>query len=71
MRERTEQGVCEYGGVTRAEQCGEPAIYRYPAMGGGFMRLCEHHGRRFLPHGITEQWDGMMWDSVSGGRDAE
>lgn len=30
--------------------CGKPTTYAYPAMGGGWMPLCEEHGRQHLPH---------------------
>lgn len=31
---------------TIAEQCKRPAVYRYAAMGGGWMYLCAEHGAR-------------------------
>lgn len=30
--------------------CGKPTSYAYPAMGGGWMALCEEHGKKHLPH---------------------
>jgi hypothetical protein len=33
-----------------AEQCGKPAAWCYPAMGGGFMRLCDQCAERHKPY---------------------
>jgi len=30
--------------------CEKPAVAAYPAMGGGWMALCERHARQYLPH---------------------
>ena len=26
--------------------CGKPSVFRYEASGGGYMHLCEEHGKR-------------------------
>lgn len=30
--------------------CDHPTNYAYPADGGGWMALCERHGKKHLPH---------------------
>jgi hypothetical protein len=64
-----EQGTCETLVTTRAASgealqslrfCGKPAALRYPAMGGGFMRMCERHGATHA--GYCERWnDARGW----------
>lgn len=39
--------------------CPLPAALRYPAMGGGYMCLCERHGLRHAMY--CERWDGSAW----------
>jgi hypothetical protein len=62
------RGVCE---VIRGEGpnpldriCEEPAALRYPAMGGGFMRLCARHGAKH--RGYSDVWDGSSWQEPVG-----
>lgn len=39
--------------------CQQPAVLRYPALGGGYMHLCEEHG---APHArYCERWSGARW----------
>lgn len=58
--DRDRQGVCEQ--LVQREHprdCGQPAVWRYPASGGGFMRLCASHGethRRYCERWTTEGW---------------
>jgi hypothetical protein len=33
------------------EFCEKPTVAAYPAMGGGWMALCERHARKHLPGG--------------------
>lgn len=40
--------------------CGAPSVYRYEAMGGGFMYCCGPHGRRHAR--ISERADGVIGD---------
>jgi hypothetical protein len=49
------QGRCEVLDDRRnSGLCGEPAKYRYPAMGGGFMRMCATHGEKHAR--VCETW---------------
>jgi hypothetical protein len=60
------QGTCEtYLGTVGAgqPQCGKPAMLRYPAHGGGYMRMCEAHGRMYAAS--CERWNGETWDARS------
>ena len=44
---------------TIAETCDAPATWRYPAMGGGYMHLCETHGSKHASiseHLVDGQW---------------
>lgn len=59
-----ERGTCEVidewlasGGTLK---CGYHAVYRYPAQGGGYMRLCDEHGAKHAKY--SERWtpDGWM-----------
>lgn len=34
----------------KQEQCEQATSYAYPAHGGGWMALCECHGKKHLPH---------------------
>lgn len=43
------QGSCEV-----LSGCDEPAVLRYPAMGGGHMRLCAAHGAPHVKY--CERW---------------
>jgi hypothetical protein len=43
--------TCEHWHGTEHRACGVPTSYAYPAMGGGWMALCEEHAQRFLPPG--------------------
>jgi len=54
------QGKCEKLTDGRPNHdCGLPAVWRYPSMGGGHMRLCAEHGE---PHKrYSEQWTGSAW----------
>lgn len=59
-----EQGVCE---VVAAELpdplrriCDKPAVLRYAAMGGGYMRLCAEHGDKHKRY--CEAWVGDHWE---------
>lgn len=62
------QGRCEMLGATPTvdDMCGQPAVYRYPALGGGYMRLCEPHAHRHIRY--CERWSGTAWE---GARDGE
>lgn len=65
-RPRVERPTCET--IVGWCKCGEPhfcgtvARWRYPAMGGGFMHLCDEHGIKHLNYaeaiGMTEARDG-------------
>ena len=59
----SEQGTCEMLITDRVDgpKCGDPATVRYPAMGGGYMRLCVAHGRRFSKSSYCEDWTGTEW----------
>jgi len=39
--------------------CNKPAMLRYAAMHGGYMLLCEEHGRPHVRY--CERWDGEKW----------
>lgn len=58
-----EQGTCEVfigeRGAPGEPQCGAPATLRYPAMGGGYMRLCAEHGAKHANY--SEWWGGQVW----------
>lgn len=41
--------------------CSREAVFRYPAMGGGYMLLCAVHGEKH--RSICERWDGRQWRS--------
>ena len=43
---------CEVTGTREA--CGQPTCYAYPAMGGGWMALCHHHGQKHVGDSGTE-----------------
>lgn len=52
--------VIEWGpNNTIAKQCDGPVTYRYPAMGGGYMHLCEAHGAKHA--GYAEHWVDGQW----------
>lgn len=34
-------------------RCGQPTAYAYPAMGGGYMALCDTHAQRHLRYCVT------------------
>jgi len=58
-----EQGECE---VMHGEYpdpmkriCSKPAVLRYPAMGGGHMRLCAEHGAKHESY--CERWTTVGW----------
>lgn len=63
MTDITTQGECQ---VIRGEHpnpleriCHKPAVLRYPAMGGGYMRLCAEHGEKHKRYcGV---WTGSEW----------
>jgi hypothetical protein len=43
--------TCEYVAIWhnrfgQPEYCGQRATWRYPAMGGGYMHLCDKHAER-------------------------
>ena len=48
---------CEHGDGKR-RSCGAPSTYRYEAMGGGYMHLCEAHGYRHAD--ISEHISGRV-----------
>jgi hypothetical protein len=48
--------VIKWDGET-AEFCGKPTEWRYPAMGGGHMHLCDEHAERFKPHAKVMQME--------------
>lgn len=60
---REQQGTCEVfigARVAPGEaQCKKPATMRYPAMGGGHMRLCSTHGAKHAAY--CERWNGAKW----------
>lgn len=47
------------------QQCGQPATMRYPAMGGGWMHLCDGHGFKHtqLVDQYGERWNGKEWQA--------
>jgi hypothetical protein len=56
-------GRCEFyttgHAIPSSPQCGQSAMLRYPAMGGGYMRLCAKHG---VGHEwYCERWTGAEW----------
>lgn len=64
-----DRGTCEhmmYGNPGDVDpdpptMCGGPARFRYPAMGGGYMRLCTAHGEKHEnDHGL-EVWTAGGW----------
>lgn len=59
-----QQGTCEVfigeRGAAGEPQCGQPATMRYPAMRGGYMRLCSEHGAKHSAY--CERWDGRKWE---------
>ena len=60
----SEQGVCEVfageGVDPLRRTCELPAVLRYPAMGGGFMRLCAEHGEKHRAY--CDEWIGNEWE---------
>lgn len=46
-------------------QCGQPAMMRYPAMGGGYMHLCDVHGAKHarIVDQFGERWNGREWQA--------
>lgn len=60
------QGTCEFvkgehpNPFTRI--CKAPAVLRYHAMGGGYMRLCAEHGEKHRSY--CERWDGTAWREI-------
>jgi hypothetical protein len=54
-----DQGVCEVFAAEGPDPlrriCDRPAVLRYPAMGGGWMRLCAEHGAKHQRY--CETWD--------------
>lgn len=54
------QGTCEVlTGPVALTVCGQVATFRYPAMGGGYMYLCDGHGIKHAQH--SEVWGGDRW----------
>lgn len=58
------QGACEMlvsNANTKFIQrhCARPATLRYPAAGGGYMRLCETHGQPRAEY--CERWTEAGW----------
>lgn len=58
-KDDNEQGACEVLTGHGESVCGAPATFRYPAMGGGYMRLCDHHGIKHAKE--SEVWGGDRW----------
>lgn len=57
--------VMEWGpGNTIVRQCGKPVAYRYAAMGGGYMHLCEHCGARHANY--SERLVDGVWTETPG-----
>jgi hypothetical protein len=65
-RETTMRGVCEIVSGAHPDPlrrtCQSPADLRYPAMGGGYMRLCAEHGERHKRY--CERWNGETWEGA-------
>jgi hypothetical protein len=64
----SERGVCEVirgeGSNPMDRVCEQPATLRYPAMGGGHMRLCDQHGAKHLRMARAlnlERWTDGEW----------
>lgn len=61
------QGCCEVIVTERAHPggqfCGRPAMMRYPAMGGGWMHLCDEHGAKHaaIIDLFGQRWTGAEW----------
>jgi hypothetical protein len=57
-----EQGLCDIisGELPHPMQriCQKPAVLRYPAMGGGYMRLCADHGAKHAAY--CERWSEVQ-----------
>ena len=69
MTEMTGDHGCEvvtrWGpGNTIARQCGDTVAWRYAAMGGGYMHLCEAHGEKH--HTIAEHLVDGRWVEPTG-----
>lgn len=65
------QGTCEQLMSERdwpeGHWCGRPATMRYPAMGGGFMHLCDDHGAKHtrIVDQFGQRWNGHQWVAES------
>lgn len=63
MTDRFSQGTCEAirgeGPHPLERICDQPAALRYPAMGGGYARLCAKHGEPHRAH--CGEWNGVEW----------
>lgn len=60
---------CQVLLCTRAV-CGAPTVAAYPAMGGGWMalcELCESHAVKHRPHGCFDLGVLLEWGEVAGG----
>jgi hypothetical protein len=63
-KDETYQGRCEaIVSTLQMRACGRHAVLRYPAMGGGYMRLCAEHGMKHRP--ICERWNGQTWEPLT------
>jgi hypothetical protein len=60
------QGTCEVfvgeRGAPGEPQCGRAATMRYPAMRGGYMRLCTEHGAKHASY--CQRWTGYGWGEI-------
>lgn len=61
MHDATVQGTCECWPDRPGIQCGKPAVFRYPAMGGGYCRLCARHSEKHAED--CGRWDGQRWSA--------
>ncbi len=39
--------------LSNGDQCHEQSKYAYPAMGGGYMALCDDHAQKHLKYCVT------------------
>ncbi len=72
MTDVAHQGMCD---VVRGEHphplerlCDRPAVLRYPALGGGYMRLCAQHGekhRAYCAEWLGVEWSCGPWESAT------
>ena len=56
------QGRCELVIRPPHYACNRLAVLRYPAMGGGYMRLCAEHGEKHAHY--CEEWMGAGWSKA-------